>query len=545
MEVSIKRQALKEFINKALKENRTYHSSDISDVPAKDDEMDAPIEASPQVAVQLSTERPPVEDPDFIPASIEELSLAASEIAKEVPGDQIEYYYRMLHKLLDKVLDLHDSTNMEDQDLQEAKLQTENEDDDDEDLPEIGEEEYDRPLSIEDDVVKATDEILDYFHRPDVFESLVYKKVTQNIAHYGELHKFPVRFAKFKSEGPVITRELMSKEPVRRALSGLSREQREQVASEIYQYVLGFLKNPESVTDEDIEIGNASAKVDAILKKSENDPEEFKNLLDDAVKKVSEKNKALSGLMTMIGAKRLEALLAGEDPSIQYQYEDEEEEVDEEPEEEKQEEKKESAIDTWTRIAKEEGFASAAGARQFAFKPTLKMFLQSEVLLKGTMEVIVSKASRSFRKEIVELNKKGQISLKDARDLMSTARIGPDVTGNEKFREFFGMFFYQPFINKVLSAWEEKIQQEILSKMGVEDPKRTITKMINGETKANPKKIQNVMSMDDFRKARSQARQWIQNTEGMNQFAREFIDAQIKSKSKGKSVLKKVLAQEG
>jgi len=173
------------------------------------------------------------------------------------------------------------------------------------------------------------------------------------------------------------------------------------------------------------------------------------------------------------------------------------------------------------------------------------MFLQSEVLLKGTMEVIVSKASRSFRKEIVELNKKGQISLKDARDLMSTARIGPDVTGNEKFREFFGMFFYQPFINKVLSAWEEKIQQEILSKMGVEDPKRTITKMINGETKANPKKIQNVMSMDDFRKARSQARQWIQNTEGMNQFAREFIDAQIKSKSKGKSVLKKVLAQEG
>ena len=373
----------------------------------------------------------------------------------------------------------------------------------------------------------------------------MYKKVTQNIAHYGELHKFPVRFAKFKSEGPVITRELMSKEPVRRALSGLSREQREQVASEIYQYVLGFLKNPESVTDEDIEIGNASAKVDAILKKSENDPEEFKNLLDDAVKKVSEKNKALSGLMTMIGAKRLEALLAGEDPSIQYQYEDEEEEVDEEPEEEKQEEKKESAIDTWTRIAKEEGFASAAGARQFAFKPTLKMFLQSEVLLKGTMEVIVSKASRSFRKEIVELNKKGQISLKDARDLMSTARIGPDVTGNEKFREFFGMFFYQPFINKVLSAWEEKIQQEILSKMGVEDPKRTITKMINGETKANPKKIQNVMSMDDFRKARSQARQWIQNTEGMNQFAREFIDAQIKSKSKGKSVLKKVLAQEG
>ena len=207
--------------------------------------------------------------------------------------------------------------------------------------------------------------------------------------------------------------------------------------------------------------------------------------------------------------------------------------------------KKESAIDTWTRIAQEEGFASAAGARQFAFKPTLKMFLQSEVLLKGTMEVIVSKASRAFRKEVSELSKKGQLSPDKARDLMSTAKIGPDVTGNEKFREFFGMFFYQPFINKVLSAWEEKIQQEILLGMGVEDPKRTITKMINGETKSNPKKIQGVMTMADFRKAKDQARKWIQNTEGMNTFAREFMDAQVKSKSKGKNVLKKVLAQEG
>ena len=103
----------------------------------------------------------------------------------------------------------------------------------------------------------------------------------------------------------------------------------------------------------------------------------------------------------------------------------------------------------------------------------------------------------------------------------------------------------QPFINKVLSAWEEKIQQEILLGMGVEDPKRTITKMINGETKSNPKKIQGVMTMADFRKAKDQARKWIQNTEGMNTFAREFMDAQVKSKSKGKNVLKKVLAQEG
>jgi hypothetical protein len=548
MEVSIKRRALKDFINKALKENRTGHSGDMSDIPAKDDESDNPIEASPQVAIQLSTERPPVEDDDFIPVSREELALSAGEIAKVVPENQFEYFYRMLHKLLDKILDMNDKSNLEAMGLQEAiQLNEEDADDDeDEDLPEIGDEDYDKKLSIEDDTVRATDEILDYFHRPDVFENLVYEKVTQNIAHYGELHKFPVRFAKFKSEAPVITKELMTKEAVKRALSGLTKEQRMQVITEVYNYIIGFLKDPESVSDEDINIGNASAKIDTILKKSENDPEEFKKLLDAEIEKTSGKNKPLSGLMVMIGAKRLEALIAGQDPSVQYQYDDEDDEVEEQPaEEESEKEEKESAIDTWTRIAKEEGFASAAGARQFAFKPTLKMFLQSEVLLRHTMEIVVSKTTRAFRSEISALNAKGGIDSTTARDLMGTAKIGPDVKGNEKFREFLGAFFYQPFINKVLSAWEEKIQEEILKEMGVEDPKRTITKMINGETKANPKKIESVMSMRDFKQARSIARNWIQNSEGMNNFAIEFINAQTKSKSKGKNVLKKILAQEG
>jgi len=57
MEISIKKQALKEFINKALKENRTGSSSNMTEIPAKDEDDNAPIEASPQVAVQLSTDR--------------------------------------------------------------------------------------------------------------------------------------------------------------------------------------------------------------------------------------------------------------------------------------------------------------------------------------------------------------------------------------------------------------------------------------------------------------------------------------------------------
>ena len=128
MEVSIKRRALKDFINKALKENRTYHSSDMAVVPAKDDEADTPIEASPQIAIQLSTDRPPVEDDEFIPVSREELALSAGEIAKAVPENQFEYFYRMLHKLLDKTLDINDKNRMEAIGLQEAhKLNEEDE----------------------------------------------------------------------------------------------------------------------------------------------------------------------------------------------------------------------------------------------------------------------------------------------------------------------------------------------------------------------------------------------------------------------------------
>ena len=103
MEISVKKGALKEFIRSALKENRTYESGELDQIPAKEDD-DTPIEPSNQVAIQLSTEMPPVEDPEYVPVSHDELSLSASVIAKEVPTDQIEYFYRMLHKLLEVLL---------------------------------------------------------------------------------------------------------------------------------------------------------------------------------------------------------------------------------------------------------------------------------------------------------------------------------------------------------------------------------------------------------------------------------------------------------
>ena len=67
------------------------------------------IEPTPQMASQLSVDAPPVEDPYYIPSSNQELGRAAVRIANEVPSNKIEYFYRMMHKFLDKSLELNEA----------------------------------------------------------------------------------------------------------------------------------------------------------------------------------------------------------------------------------------------------------------------------------------------------------------------------------------------------------------------------------------------------------------------------------------------------
>ena len=66
---------------------------------------DEPIKPSEMMSVQLAEVMPPVGDPEFIPASIDELANSAHAISQEVPPTQIEYFYRKLHALLDACLD--------------------------------------------------------------------------------------------------------------------------------------------------------------------------------------------------------------------------------------------------------------------------------------------------------------------------------------------------------------------------------------------------------------------------------------------------------
>ena len=113
MEIKVKKSVLFNVLKQLMTESPSrsdYHiggnmGGNFLGFFAEDEE---PIKPRPQMATQLSVEEPPVEDPDFVPASREELQAAAIRICKEVPRSEIEFFYRMLHKILDSALDKED-----------------------------------------------------------------------------------------------------------------------------------------------------------------------------------------------------------------------------------------------------------------------------------------------------------------------------------------------------------------------------------------------------------------------------------------------------
>ena len=122
MKISIKKSILKSFLSEdaasrsdTLINNSTGFYGNFGSVKSfngeediDEDDEELPLKPNSQMAVQLSVDEPPVDDPDFIPATIQELCLAACRIAKEVPFNKIEFFYRKLHKLLDEALDEKD-----------------------------------------------------------------------------------------------------------------------------------------------------------------------------------------------------------------------------------------------------------------------------------------------------------------------------------------------------------------------------------------------------------------------------------------------------
>ena len=74
------------------------------------DEPDLPIDAAEHISAQISVVAPPVEDEKYIPASPKELSIAVQVIAKKVPADQVERFYRESLDLLEDCIDKSKNT---------------------------------------------------------------------------------------------------------------------------------------------------------------------------------------------------------------------------------------------------------------------------------------------------------------------------------------------------------------------------------------------------------------------------------------------------
>ena len=106
-----------------LKEDVAYGIYDRPGPSMEDDPAPAenPIVPGPQMSTQLSAEKPPIEDEDYIPTSTSALALAASEIASKVPDSQIKFFYKALHRLLDKATD-RTAIEIEDVNLQNENL---------------------------------------------------------------------------------------------------------------------------------------------------------------------------------------------------------------------------------------------------------------------------------------------------------------------------------------------------------------------------------------------------------------------------------------
>ena len=122
MSVSVKRTALKKFLNNVLfeREDARYgmHDQTGPESPGDQDEQpestvpnEVPIEPTEMMATQLADDRPPIEDEDFVPENPKELARAADQIARMIPDDQVEKFYRDMLRLYDDAAAEHNSNS--------------------------------------------------------------------------------------------------------------------------------------------------------------------------------------------------------------------------------------------------------------------------------------------------------------------------------------------------------------------------------------------------------------------------------------------------
>ena len=78
---------------------------DREDQPASTIPTATPIVAVSQMSTQLTQDMPNIEDPDFIPGTVEELGRSVDMLSRQVPHEQIEWFYDKMQELADEAIE--------------------------------------------------------------------------------------------------------------------------------------------------------------------------------------------------------------------------------------------------------------------------------------------------------------------------------------------------------------------------------------------------------------------------------------------------------
>lgn len=101
MKVVVSRNALDQVIDDLVNEDRSFHSKNVNEL----EKADPPILPSQQVAKQISRDKMPIDDPQFMPTNKTELGQAAMDITQEIDSRMIERFYKALKKLANQAKD--------------------------------------------------------------------------------------------------------------------------------------------------------------------------------------------------------------------------------------------------------------------------------------------------------------------------------------------------------------------------------------------------------------------------------------------------------
>lgn len=117
MSVKIENKALKNFLKASLFEFADvqygiYDRPGTEKASLGDEEEttiphEVPIQPAEMMATQLANQRPPVEDDEYIPDNVDELSRAVETLSKMIPSDQVASFYANVQRLVDDSIARH------------------------------------------------------------------------------------------------------------------------------------------------------------------------------------------------------------------------------------------------------------------------------------------------------------------------------------------------------------------------------------------------------------------------------------------------------